>query len=158
MPQISRMVYPPYSMSAQHHMNVYYPQHPQINLYHQQAHHQRQGTPTQMPHHATTQSKSQNVNPHQVHSRQTNNERVKDTTNVETHISRTKSTNGTLELNAPVRQNDQPKVQISQDNHRDHEVANKNPSGSISIRIQDNGNASIDIDKSKLQYRKQQDR
>jgi hypothetical protein len=73
---------------------------------------------------------------------------VKDTTNVETHISRTKSTNGTLELNAPVRQNDQPKVQISQENHRDHEVANKNTSGSISTRIQDNGNASIDTDKS----------
>jgi len=46
-----------------------------------------------------------------------------------------------------VRQNDQPKVQTSQDNHRDHEVANKNPSGSISTRIQDNSNASIDIDK-----------
>jgi len=96
MHQIPRMAYPPYSMSAQHHMNVYYPQHPPINLYHQQAHHQRQGAPTQMPHHATTQSKSQNVNPHQVHSRQTNHVRVKDTTNVGTHISRTKSTNWNL--------------------------------------------------------------
>ena len=80
MHQIPRMAYPPYSMSAQHHMNVYYPQHPPINLYHQQAHHQCQGAPTQMPHHATTQSKSQSITKdHQLkcHIMQLHNLRVK---------------------------------------------------------------------------------